>query len=134
MARLSSMRVSANCSFLSCPLLSFLAKGRTLKVMPKRSGVLPPVPLALELSSGRYDILLLGGMVRNKAWLYLGAKRLESSSVIGRARAFLGVWDLPLRWVTAHPILTMHRFKRRLSVSRTRRAFWSIPQNTVTIA
>jgi DNA-binding MarR family transcriptional regulator len=64
------------------------------------------------------------GWSETKAWPYLGVKRLESSSAIGRTRPFWGVRDSAPKWVTAHPILMMRRLKRRLSGSRTRPTFW----------
>src|ERR1700738_5442030 len=45
------------------------------------------VPVALELSSAGYDILLLGGMVRNKSLALLGRETLR---IIERYRADRG--------------------------------------------
>src|SRR6201997_55185 len=48
------------------------------------------VPAALELSSGGYDILLLGGMVRNKSLALLGRETLRIIERYRADKAFLG--------------------------------------------
>jgi DeoR/GlpR family transcriptional regulator of sugar metabolism len=48
------------------------------------------VPAALELSSGGYDILLLGGMVRNKSLALLGRETLTILERYRADKAFLG--------------------------------------------
>jgi DeoR/GlpR family transcriptional regulator of sugar metabolism len=48
------------------------------------------VPVALELSSGGYDILLLGGMVRNKSLALLGRETLRIIERYRADKAFLG--------------------------------------------
>jgi len=48
------------------------------------------VPAALELSSGGYDILLLGGIVRNKSLALLGRETLTILERYRADKAFLG--------------------------------------------
>ena len=48
------------------------------------------VPVALELSSGGYDILLLGGIVRNKSLALLGRETLRIIERYRADKAFLG--------------------------------------------
>jgi DeoR/GlpR family transcriptional regulator of sugar metabolism len=48
------------------------------------------VPVALELSSAGYDILLLGGMVRNKSLALLGRETLRIIERYRADKAFLG--------------------------------------------
>lgn len=48
------------------------------------------VPVALELSSAGYDILLLGGMVRNKSLALLGRETLAMLDRYRADKAFLG--------------------------------------------
>src|ERR1700732_2641096 len=48
------------------------------------------VPAALELSSGGYDILLLGGLVRNKSLALLGRETLTILERYRADKAFLG--------------------------------------------
>src|ERR1700751_4775997 len=48
------------------------------------------VPAALELSNGGYDILLLGGMVRNKSLALLGRETLRIIERYRADKAFLG--------------------------------------------
>src|SRR6202007_2620974 len=48
------------------------------------------VPAALELSSGGYDILLLGGMIRNKSLALLGRETLRIIERYRADKAFLG--------------------------------------------
>ncbi len=48
------------------------------------------VPVALELSSAGYDILLLGGMVRNKSLALLGRETLAILERYRADKAFVG--------------------------------------------
>ncbi len=48
------------------------------------------VPAALELSSGGYDILLLGGIIRNKSLALLGRETLAILERYRADKAFLG--------------------------------------------
>jgi DeoR family fructose operon transcriptional repressor len=68
-----------------------LALAQLLKEQLKSTFIITPsVPAALELSSAGYEILLLGGMVKNKSFTLLGS---ETLTILGRYRAnkaFLG--------------------------------------------
>jgi DeoR/GlpR family transcriptional regulator of sugar metabolism len=68
-----------------------LALAQLLKEQVKSVFVITcSVPAALELSSGGYDILLLGGMVRNKSLALLGRETLRIIERYRADKAFLG--------------------------------------------
>jgi DeoR/GlpR family transcriptional regulator of sugar metabolism len=68
-----------------------LALAQLLKAQIKSVFVITcSVPAALELSSGGYDILLLGGMVRNKSLALLGRETLRIIERYRADKAFLG--------------------------------------------
>jgi DeoR/GlpR family transcriptional regulator of sugar metabolism len=68
-----------------------LALAQTLKERVKSVFVITcSVPAALELSSGGYDILLLGGMVRNKSLALLGRETLRTIERYRADKAFVG--------------------------------------------
>src|ERR1700758_825004 len=68
-----------------------LALAQLLKAQTKSVFVITcSVPAALELSSGGYDILLLGGMVRNKSLALLGRETLRIIERYRADKAFLG--------------------------------------------
>src|SRR5260370_1040368 len=68
-----------------------LALAQVLKEQVKSVFVIPcSVPVALELSSAGYDILLLGGMVRNKSLALLGRETLRIIERYRADKAFLG--------------------------------------------
>ena len=71
------------------------------------------VPAALELSSAGYDILLLGGTVRNKSLALLGRETLTIIERYRADKAFLGqVQVLPPRWVIPRPIRMTRKSRR----------------------
>jgi len=68
-----------------------LALAQVLKQQVKNVFVITcSVPVALELSSAGYDILLLGGMVRNKSLALLGRETLRIIERYRADKAFLG--------------------------------------------
>jgi DeoR/GlpR family transcriptional regulator of sugar metabolism len=68
-----------------------LALAQLLKEQVKSAFVITcSVPAALELSSGGYDILLLGGIVRNKSLALLGRETLRIIERYRADKAFLG--------------------------------------------
>jgi DeoR/GlpR family transcriptional regulator of sugar metabolism len=68
-----------------------LALAQLLKEQVKSVFVITrSVPAALELSSGGYDILLLGGIVRNKSLALLGRETLRIIERYRADKAFLG--------------------------------------------
>jgi DeoR family transcriptional regulator of aga operon/DeoR family fructose operon transcriptional repressor len=68
-----------------------LALAQLLKEQIKSTFVITcSVPAALELSSAGYDILLLGGMVRNKSLALLGRETLRIIERYRADKAFLG--------------------------------------------
>ena len=68
-----------------------LALAQVLKEQVKSVFVITcSVPVALELSSAGYDILLLGGMVRNKSLALLGRETLRIIERYRADKAFLG--------------------------------------------
>src|SRR5262245_30533130 len=68
-----------------------LALAQVLKEQIKNVFVITcSVPVALELSSAGYDILLLGGMVRNKSLALLGRETLRIIERYRGDKAFLG--------------------------------------------
>src|SRR6201987_1881673 len=68
-----------------------LALARVLRENVKSVFVITcSVPVALELSSAGYDILLLGGMVRNKSLALLGRETLRIIERYRADKAFLG--------------------------------------------
>jgi DeoR/GlpR family transcriptional regulator of sugar metabolism len=68
-----------------------LALAQLLKEHVKSAFVITcSVPAALELSSAGYDILLLGGMVRNKSLALLGRETLRIIERYRADKAFLG--------------------------------------------
>jgi len=68
-----------------------LALAQVLKEQIKNVFVITcSVPVALELSSAGYDILLLGGMVRNKSLALLGRETLRIIERYRADKAFLG--------------------------------------------
>src|SRR5580692_3376154 len=68
-----------------------LALAQLLKEQVKSAFVITcSVPAALELSSAGYDILLLGGMVRNKSLALLGRETLRIIERYRADKAFLG--------------------------------------------
>src|SRR6201981_441279 len=68
-----------------------LALAQVLKEHVKSAFVITcSVPVALELSSAGYDILLLGGMVRNKSLALLGRETLRIIERYRADKAFLG--------------------------------------------
>ena len=68
-----------------------LALAQVLKEQVKNVFVITcSVPVALELSSAGYDILLLGGMVRNKSLALLGRETLRIIERYRADKAFLG--------------------------------------------
>ena len=68
-----------------------LAFAQVLKEQIKNVFVITcSVPVALELSSAGYDILLLGGMVRNKSLALLGRETLRIIERYRADKAFLG--------------------------------------------
>src|ERR1700746_469660 len=68
-----------------------LALAQLLKEQVKSAFVITcSVPGALELASAGYDILLLGGMVRNKSLALLGRKTLRTIERYRADKAFLG--------------------------------------------
>ena len=66
--------------------LAQLLKERTMSVFV----ITCSVPAALELSSGGYDILLLGGIVKNKSLALLGRETLTILERYRADKAFLG--------------------------------------------
>ena len=66
--------------------LAQLLKERTMSVFV----ITCSVPAALELSSGGYDILLLGGLVKNKSLALLGRETLTILERYRADKAFLG--------------------------------------------
>jgi DeoR/GlpR family transcriptional regulator of sugar metabolism len=68
-----------------------LALAQLLKQQVKSAFIITcSVPVALELSSAGYDILLLGGMVRNKSLALLGRETLAVLDRYRADKAFLG--------------------------------------------
>src|SRR6201987_2877997 len=68
-----------------------LALAQLLKEQVKSAFIIPcSVPVALELSSAGYDILLLGGLVRNKSLALLGRETLRIIERYRADKAFLG--------------------------------------------
>lgn len=68
-----------------------LALAQVLKQQVKSVFIITcSVPVALELSSAGYDILLLGGMVRNKSLALLGRETLAVLDRYRADKAFLG--------------------------------------------
>ncbi len=68
-----------------------LALAQLLKQQVKSAFIITcSVPVALELSSAGYDILLLGGMVRNKSLALLGRETLTILDRYQADKAFLG--------------------------------------------
>jgi DeoR/GlpR family transcriptional regulator of sugar metabolism len=68
-----------------------LALAQLLKEQVKSAFVITcSVPVALELSSAGYDILLLGGIVRNKSLALLGRETLRIIERYRADKAFLG--------------------------------------------
>jgi DeoR family transcriptional regulator, fructose operon transcriptional repressor len=68
-----------------------LALAQLLKEQVKSAFIITcSVPAALELSSAGYDILLLGGMVRNKSLALLGRETLTILERYRADKAFLG--------------------------------------------
>ena len=68
-----------------------LALAQLLKQHVKSAFIITcSVPVALELSSAGYDILLLGGMVRNKSLALLGRETLAMLDRYRADKAFLG--------------------------------------------
>jgi DeoR/GlpR family transcriptional regulator of sugar metabolism len=68
-----------------------LALAQLLKEQVKSAFVITcSVPAALELSSAGYDILLLGGMVRNKSLALLGRETLRVIERYRADKAFIG--------------------------------------------
>src|ERR1700751_2819364 len=68
-----------------------LALAQLLKEQVKSVFVITcSVPAALELSSGGYDILLLGGIVRNKSLALLGRETLRTIERYRADKAFVG--------------------------------------------
>src|SRR5580692_361610 len=68
-----------------------LALAQLLKEQVKSAFIITcSVPAALELSSAGYDILLLGGMVRNKSLALLGRETLTVLEHYRADKAFLG--------------------------------------------
>jgi DeoR/GlpR family transcriptional regulator of sugar metabolism len=61
------------------------------------------VPAALELSSGGYDILLLGGIVRNKSLALLGRETLTILERYRADKAFLGSSGFTAKWGHSTP-------------------------------
>jgi len=68
-----------------------LALAQLLKEQVKSAFIITcSVPVALELSSAGYDILLLGGLVRNKSLALLGRETLTILDRYSADKAFLG--------------------------------------------
>ena len=68
-----------------------LALAQLLKEQVKSAFIITcSVPVALELSSAGYDILLLGGLVRNKSLALLGRETLTTLDRYSADKAFLG--------------------------------------------
>ena len=79
------------------------------------------VPAALELSSGGYDILLLGGIVRNKSLALLGRETLTILERYRADKAFLGSSGFTAKRGHSTPTRMMHRSKRPSCEPPTRR-------------
>ena len=82
------------------------------------------VPAALELSSAGYDILLLGGTVRNKSLALLGR---ETLTIIERYRAdkvFLGGTGFTVEMGHTTPIQMMRKLRRHSCARRMSLMCW----------
>ena len=102
-----------------------LALAQLLKEQVKSAFIITcSVPVALELSSAGYDILLWVASLEIRAWPYWAGKHRQSWTVIAPTRRSLAVPALRLRKGAAQLIQTMHRSKRQLCAFPTRPTCW----------